>query len=89
MSSILVTNHRCEKKSIVLLLCKDKQILDRLRKRVNAKFVGGIPSSLNKRYKYSGPIVSIRSNSVLEYLKEYSEELDIEVKTVYPLVEAI
>ena len=89
MASILVTNHRCEKKSIVLLLCEDRVSLDLLRKRVNKKFPGGIPVSLNKKYRYSGPVVSIRSNSVLDYLKKHSEELNLVVKSVYPLVEAV
>ncbi len=80
--SVMVTNFKCEKKSIVLLICKTQESLDELRRKINAIVPGGIPSALNKKYSEYGYVVSIRSNVAREYIKTHTKSLRIRVISV-------
>ena len=80
--SVLVTNFKCEKKTIVLLICENNQELDRIRKLVNAKIPNGLPRSLNKKYESYGKVVSVRSLGAREYIHTHTKSLGVRVISV-------
>lgn len=80
--SVMVTNFKCEKKSIVLLICETKEQLESLRKKINVVIPGGIPLALNKKYSEYGNVVSIRSNLAREYIRTHTKSLKVRVISV-------
>lgn len=80
--SVMVTNFKCEKKTIVLLICEDRQDIDRIRKLVNSRVPNGIPGSLNKKYSKYGHVVSIRSTGAREHIKKHAKSLGVRIISV-------